>query len=66
MRERTCPLCGARFAGRTCDNCGSDWPDDHTALFQAERNELTEEQHREEEAEQEADQRSLRRHGGKP
>jgi len=54
MREGTCPVCGARFTGRTCPSCGSDWPDDHTALFNAERNELADEERREEAAEQEA------------
>ena len=57
MRKRTCPVCGARCTGRTCPSCGSDWPDDHTALFNAERNELADEERREEEAEQEAEQR---------
>ena len=67
MRERTCPVCGARFTGCTCPSCGSDWPDDHTALFDAERNELADEERREEEAEQKAEQRQgPRRDGAKP
>ena len=66
MSERTCP-CGARFTGRTCPSCGSDWPDDHSALLNAERTELASEQRREEAAEQEAElRRGPRRHGANP